>query len=216
MLELSRQKLKEDLYNVGAFAIETYGALQIQATREDTVRDIDSEYFYRSEKKNLQQIEKYYLVVGEENFIYSSDAEKPISVLMDEIRAIDPEGRSWDSLERAGTSVVIETLNILRRVVKASLELKELDSRYTGNLAKMRPEALEGLLRSARKKANKTFTAPVEFNNGFYSDPRRWGEPKRDLFDWFRFVDGIDKFTDLVGLNWGAETFLEWHNSENA
>jgi len=33
MLELSRQKLKEDLYNVGAFAIETYGALQIQVTQ---------------------------------------------------------------------------------------------------------------------------------------------------------------------------------------
>jgi Mg2+/Co2+ transporter CorB len=40
MLELSRQKLKEDLYNVGAFAIETYGALQIQVTQEDTVREI--------------------------------------------------------------------------------------------------------------------------------------------------------------------------------
>ena len=54
------------------FAIETYGALQIQVTKEDTVREIDSEYFYRTEKKNLQQIDKYYLVVGEENFIYSS------------------------------------------------------------------------------------------------------------------------------------------------
>ena len=177
MLELSRQKLKEDLYNVGAFAIETYGALQIQVIKEDTVREIDSEYFYRTEKKNLQQIDKYYLVVGEENFIYSSDAERPISVLMDEIRAIDPNGNTWETLERAGTSVVIDILQMLRMRVRASIELKELDSRYTGNLAKMRPEALEALLRSAREKAKKTFTAPVEFNNGFYRDPRRWGEP---------------------------------------
>ena len=39
---------------------------------------------------------------------------------------------------------------------------------------------------------------------------------QRDLFEWFCFVDCIDKFTDLVGLNWGAETFLEWHNSRGA
>ena len=82
--------------------------------------------------------------------------------------------------------------------------------------AKMRPEALEGLVRSAKKKAKRTFSAPVEFNQGFHRSPTRWGEPKRDLFEWFCFVDCIDKFTDLVGLNWGAETFLEWHNSRGA
>ena len=194
MLELSRQKLKEDLYNVGAFAIETYGALQIQVTQEDTIRDIDSEYFYRTEKKNLQQIDKYYLVVGEENFIYSSDTAKPISVLMEEIRALDPKGRSWDSLERAGKPNVLTLLAMMRG-----------------------GEALDDFIdRQDRKLSARSFVAPVEFNDGFTHYAKAWGNPKTNLFDWFRFVDGIDKFTDLVGLNWGAETFLEWHNSENA
>lgn len=225
MLELSRQKLKEDLYNVGAFAIETYGALQIQVTQEDTVRDIDSEYFYRTEKKNLQQIDKYYLVVGEANFIYSADAEKPISVLMEEIRALDPDGNDWQSFERAGRANVVPLLEAMRRRVlvaeelrKKAEELGEPDSEFIEYAQKRKNWSLEPLMigRHALAREGKTFKAPVEFNQGFYSDPMRWSEPKRDLFDWFRFVDGIDKFTDLVGLNWGAETFLEWHNSENA
>lgn len=191
MLELSRQKLKEDLYNVGAFAIETYGALQIQVTQEDTIRDIDSEYFFRSEKRNLQQIDKYYLVVGEENFIYSTDSEKPLSALIDELNSIDPDGKNWQSFERAGRNNVIYFLNLIRRYVGV-------------------PDEIQGVV------AEKTFRAPVEFNKGFYDEPLRWCEPKRDLFEWFCLVDSVDKFTDLVGLNWGAETFLEWHNSQNA
>lgn len=192
MLELSRQKLKEDLYNVGAFAIETYGALQIQVTQEDTVRDIDSEYFYRSEKKNLQQIDKYYLVVGAENFIYGADNEKKsMSALIEEINSIDPDGRNWEGFERAGRNNVLYLLNMMRRHMRV-------------------PDEIQGVV------AEKTFRAPVEFNKGFYMEPLRWCEPKEDLFEWFCLVDSVDKFTDLVGLNWGAETFLEWHNSENA
>ena len=125
MLELNRKKLQENLYNVGAFAIETYGSGRIDVTEEDWQTDVSkSKVYYNSDKRTVKGIYKFYLVVDEEKI-----------------------------------------------------------------------------------------NTPSRYNHGYYGSA--WGyEGKHNLYDWYRLVYSIEDYNDLVGMNWGAETFLEWHNSQ--
>jgi len=125
MLELNRKKLQENLYNVGAFAIETYGEVYIDITEEDWETDIsNSKIYYNSDKRTVKGIYKYYMVVDEDEII-----------------------------------------------------------------------------------------KPSRYNHGYYGSAGRYYS-KDNLYDWYRFVYSVEDFNELVGMNWGAETFLEWHNSQ--
>ena len=98
MTPLSRHRLQEDLYNVGAFVLETYGAFQIQTTGEDLSRDVtDSDYFWRVDTRATRGIHKYYLVVGEDNFMGNSATEWMKDELPELYRASELEqGRDPD------------------------------------------------------------------------------------------------------------------------
>ena len=125
MLELNRKKLQENLYNVGAFAIENYGSFEIDISEEDWEADISgSRYFYNAEKRIVKGIYKYYFVIDKD---------------------------------------------------------------------KMR--------------------TPAVMNYGYSGSAGGW-YPKDNLYDWYRLVYSIEDYNELIGLNWGAETFLEWHNSK--
>ena len=125
MLELNRKKLQENLYNVGAFAIENYGSFEIDITEEDWETDIsNSKFYYNSQKRVVKGILKYYLVVDKEKMI-----------------------------------------------------------------------------------------PPAYMNHSYYGSAGSWRSID-NLYDWYRFCQDTEDYNELVGLNWGAETFLEWHNSQ--